>query len=87
MQPERTSDLFSEFGLKARLAQFRRLIQDAIDVWQGLVLSQPERYRRSEGAPTGPDPAVDPIVVLVEGDQAAPDVVSLPPVGHDALHA
>lgn len=43
MQREPISDLFSSFGPRGRLAQLRRLIQDAIDVFEGLVMSHEER--------------------------------------------
>lgn len=60
MQRQPASDLFVSFSVRDRVNQARRLIQDAIDVWQGLVMSQPDRYRGSapglevrEGGPDG----------------------------------
>ncbi len=44
MRREPTSDLYSTFGPRARLAQMRRLVQDAIDVFEALMMSRPERY-------------------------------------------
>lgn len=76
VQQETGSDLFSSFGPRDRLAQLRRLIQDAIDVFEGLVMAHEERYRES----TEPE-------LRVEGAEA-PAEISLPDLqGRTAIHA
>lgn len=81
MQREPSSDLFSSFGPRARLVQLRRLVQDAIDVFEGLVMGRPERYR--DGLEVRVDGAAGPAVRMVP--EEAPAEITLPDVHHTAL--
>lgn len=82
MQREPTSDLYSSFGPRDRLAQLRRLIQDAIDVFEGLVLSHEQRY----GSTGETEVRLDEGPAVRVSERAAPAEISLNDVG-TPLHA